>query len=133
MLSAETPQVSAAPLVSPPGALSGAGTRHRQQRREQPTQGASRVDVSSSQAASRLIVTRDFKARGRTFPANKVIWRKVVDKNHTTDFRLCSRLTMAVNYQEREWGERSQGRRLTSPEEKARAEEKLAYPSTCRP
>ncbi|CAN0142305.1 unnamed protein product [Ectocarpus sp. 12 AP-2014] len=33
---------------------------------------------------------------------------------------------MAVNYQEREWGEGSQGRCLASPEEKARAEEKLA-------
>ncbi|CAM9399246.1 unnamed protein product, partial [Ectocarpus sp. 6 AP-2014] len=126
MLLAETPQVSAAPLVSPPGALSDAGTRRRQQEREHPTQGTSRVDVSSRQAASKIIVTTDFKARGRTVPEDKVIWRKVVDKNHKTVFRLCSSLTMAVNYQERERGEGSQGRCLASPEEKARAEEKLA-------
>ncbi|CAN0249958.1 unnamed protein product [Ectocarpus sp. 8 AP-2014] len=122
MLSAETPQVSAAPLVSPPGALSDAGARRRQQGRGHPTQGTSRVDGP----ASKYIVTRDFKARGGTVTADKVIWRKVVDKNHKTVFRLCSSLTMAVTYQEREWGAGSQGRCLASPEEKARAEETLA-------
>ncbi|CAM9755177.1 unnamed protein product [Ectocarpus sp. 8 AP-2014] len=126
MLSAETPQVSAAPLVSPTSALSDAGARRRQQGREHPTQGTSRVDVSSRQAASKFIGTRDFTASGGTVTADKVVWRKVVDKNDKTVFRLRSSLTMAVTYQEREWGEVSQGRCLASPEEKARAEETLA-------